>query len=147
MNETELTNHIDRYCTCWRVMGMQEREESLGIVLTRDVRYVDPGTDVTGINQLALHIERVANARPQAQAVRTSSVDVHHDVARFGWHLVDRGEELLVGSIDVVTFVPATGLINMIVGFFGPTKPATSPSAATRVLLAARQQFEAKSFT
>ena len=117
---SELAARVDRYCACWRVMEEAERLDRLRDLLAPDVRYVDPRTDVTGIEALAAHIGAVAAARPSARIERTTPLDTHHDVARFGWHLVDGGERRLAGSIDVVRFARGTMLVRTILGFFGP---------------------------
>lgn len=120
MTETELAGRVDQYCACWRVMEAGTRLVELRLLLSEGVRYVDPRTDVAGIEALAAHIEATAAARPDARIERVGPVDLHHDVARFGWRLVDGTETRLDGSLDVVVLDRATGLIGTIIGFFGP---------------------------
>lgn len=118
--ETPLAAAIDAYCACWRVMDDAARQAALARVLAPEVRYSDPMTDVTGIAALSAHIATVAAARPQAVIARTTRVDGHHDVARFGWSMKDGGVEQLAGSLDVIETAGESGLITRIIGFFGP---------------------------
>ncbi|SIO10617.1 hypothetical protein [Vannielia litorea] len=115
-----LAARIDAYCACWRVMDGAAREAALARVVAPDLRYTDPSVALTGIPALSAHIAQVTAARPEAVIARTTPVDAHHRVARFGWSLTDGGREHLAGSIDLVETDPASGLFTRITGFFGP---------------------------
>jgi hypothetical protein len=62
---------------------------------------------------------------------RSSDLDVHHDVVRFGWEILDGDGELYLSGIDVCTLA-ADGRIRTLAGFFGAALEAAA-SAATPV--------------
>jgi hypothetical protein len=62
-------------------------------------------------------------SRPGATNVRTSAVDVHHDVARFAWHVRMPDGRTLPEGLDVVTLTDDQAAIRRIIGFFGPLAP------------------------
>lgn len=114
-----LTKRIDDYCSLWRPGDADEREFRLGELLTFDVRYVDPRSDVRGIGELSAHIGRIAAARPTAVVERTTALDHHHELVRFGWHVRDGDMTSLDGSIDVVRLDVEAWKMTEIIGFFG----------------------------
>ncbi len=54
--------------------------------------------------------------------MRTTQVDLHHNVARFGWHLVLADGTTLPEGIDIVWLNSGQNLLSGILGFFGPLK-------------------------
>ena len=119
---TALAARIDAYCACWQVMEGAARRAELARHLDPAVRYTDPMADLEGIDALSAHISRVTEARPDAVILRTTAVDSHNNLARFGWEMRDGGETFLAGSIDVIELAPG-GLIARITGFFGTLPP------------------------
>jgi hypothetical protein len=113
---------IDTYCRCWQEMEADERAALLATACADDVTYRDPTGDLVGREALAVHIAEKATARPGATIARVSAVDRHHDVARFGWHLVGADGRTGAPSLDIVTFAP-DGRLKTILGFFGPLAP------------------------
>jgi len=109
---------IDAYCAAWSEPDATARTAQLGAVLSDDARYTDPRTDVAGPEALSAHIDTVLSARPGSRVERTTAVDEHHGVARFGWRALDAHGSILIEGIDVVELT-ANGSIARIVGFFG----------------------------
>jgi hypothetical protein len=72
-------------------------------VWASDATYTDPTVHTRGGEELLAHIARVHARRPGSKVERTSHVDLHHGVARFGWHAVDQAGAQLVHGIDVVS--------------------------------------------
>ena len=56
---------------------------------------------------------------------RTTAVDSHHDVARYGWELVGPDGAVAMAGLDVAEF-GADGRITRVVGFFGDLQPASA---------------------
>ena len=79
---------------------------------------MDPTVHVIGMAELVEHIGRVLKRYPGSRIVRTSAVDTHHSVARFGWKKVLADGSSLPEGIDFVEFSDA-GAIQRVVGFFG----------------------------
>ncbi|MEM6929888.1 MAG: nuclear transport factor 2 family protein [Myxococcota bacterium] len=110
---------IDTYCAAWNADDRASRTDLLERACRPEVVYVDPRTEVTGIAALVDWIEGVRQGRPGARVVRTTALDTHHDLVRFGWHLVlADGQTHLSGSVDVC--VLEDGRLAKIMGFFGP---------------------------
>ena len=65
---------------------------------------------------------------------RSSDLDSHHDVVRFGWEILDGEGALYLSGIDVCS-LGADGRIRTLAGFFGAALDAAStastPTAAT----------------
>ncbi len=72
-----------------------------------------------GLDALLAHIDAVIARRPGARVVRTTRVDVHHDLARFGWRVVQADGTTLPEGLDLAE-LSEDGRIRRIVGFFGP---------------------------
>lgn len=115
-----LTALIDRYCEAWSEPDPDGRARALAEVWADGGIYTDPSVSVTGAAQLLAHIARVQARRPGARVLRTSPLDVHHDVARFAWHVVQADGIALPDGLDIAFFSEDGEKIERIVGFFGP---------------------------
>ena len=107
------------YATAWNEPDAAARRRTLeGAWADRGV-YSDPTAHVEGRDALVEHIAGFQSQMPGARIGRTTAVDAHGTVARFGWHLVQAdGTEALVG-LDFVELAE-DGRIARVVGFFGP---------------------------
>ncbi|MFC3231530.1 nuclear transport factor 2 family protein [Marinibaculum pumilum] len=110
---------VDAYLSAWNLEHRADRDAVLARIWAPDGRYVDPRADVRGRAALVDLIEERRAARPGARLVVTSVVDLHHDMARFAWHLVAADGSPQPESIDIVQVDPE-GRLALVVGFFGP---------------------------
>lgn len=117
---TALAALVDRYCEAWSLASADERAAALRDVWADGATYTDPGTDALDAGGLLAYIAQVHARYPGAKVVRTSVVDVHHDVARFAWQLVRADGSTLPEGLDVVDLDMGALRIRRIVGFFGP---------------------------
>ncbi|GLS31835.1 SnoaL-like domain-containing protein [Mesorhizobium albiziae] len=115
----DVTQLIDRYCAVWNEADPARRKALLNAVWADGATYTDPRADTAGADELLAHIARVRESRPGARILRTSTVDVHHDVARFGWSLVEADGTERPG-LDIALLSPDGRRIERIIGFFGP---------------------------
>lgn len=104
-------------------MPKEDRVDILLRSVARDVEYIDPSAKVSGLLALSEHIAAVVSERPGSTVLRTSQVDVHHELARFSWHLKLGNGEVLPEGIDLVEIGPDTGKLSKIIGFFGSLSP------------------------
>ena len=118
---------ITRYCKTWNETDPKLRHQLLRTVLAEDGVYIDPTVHVVGVSALVDHIGKVATKYPGSMIVRTSAVDLHHDVLRFSWHKQLANGQTLPESIDVCT-INEDGKLRLIIGFFGPLI-SSSPAA------------------
>jgi hypothetical protein len=110
---------IDRYCAVWNEPDAARRHALLAEVWGDGASYTDPTFAGDGAALLA-HIAALRARRPGTRVLRTSAVDVHHDVARFAWHLVLPDGSTLPEGIDIVLLSADGTRIERIIGFFGP---------------------------
>jgi len=113
---------IDRYCAVWSDPDSSRRAALLAQVWSEGATYTDPTVHANGGAELLAHIERIMTKRPGGKVVRTSELDVHHGVARFGWRALDANGATLRDGIDLVV-LSKDGKIERIVGFFGELVP------------------------
>jgi hypothetical protein len=81
--------------------------------------YTDPSVHAGSAVELLSHIAKVQARRPGAKVLRTSTVDVHHHVARFAWHVVEADGHALPDGLDIAFLTPDGLKIERIIGFFG----------------------------
>ncbi|WP_422375453.1 hypothetical protein [Roseibium sp.] len=120
-----LEETIDIYCAAWSERDPAFRRELLDRVVTIDIRYTDPETDVRGRADLVDHISGVLAGRVGAKIVRSSEIDAHHDMARFAWRLVKADGTALPDGLDIVSIDEQSGKLKAVLGFFGPLKDGT----------------------
>ena len=110
---------IDTYCAAWNDPDPARRREILGSVWADGATYTDPTVHAVGMDELLAHIGKVVARRPGAKVVRSSRIDVHHDLARFAWRVVQADGTMLPEGLDLAE-LSADGQIRRIIGFFGP---------------------------
>jgi len=64
------------------------------------------------------HIEKIQTSRPGTQILRTSDLDLHHQIGRFNWELRGQNENVLLKGIDIVFFNEDSSKIEKIIGFW-----------------------------
>ncbi len=113
---------IDTYCQVWCEPNEERRAELLREVWSDSATYTDPTVHTQGATELLAHITKVLARRPGSRVIRTSKVDIHHGIARFGWRAVEANGNELPEGIDIA-FISVDGArIERVVGFFGPLK-------------------------
>ncbi|WP_298958486.1 hypothetical protein [uncultured Roseibium sp.] len=117
-----LEETIDIYCAAWSERDPTHRRELLERVVTIDIRYTDPETDVHGRADLVNHISDVLAGCVGAKIVRCSDIDAHHYMARFAWRLVKADGTELPEGLDIVSVDEQSGKLKTVLGFFGPLK-------------------------
>lgn len=110
---------VTAYCDAWNEPDAARRRKILEPVWARGATYTDPTVDLTGIDELVAHIERVFDKYPGSRIVRTSAVDVHHGMLRFTWHKELADGRALPEGIDIGE-ISGDGKLRRILGFFGP---------------------------
>lgn len=114
---TNIDTTIDRYLESWNEPDAATRTSQAQAIWADDGRLVDPLVDAVGPEAIAAAIGGVQEQLPGHSLIRTTTIDEHHDLARFGWSVVAPDGSVAVAGIDVVTFVD--GRIQSAVGFFG----------------------------
>jgi hypothetical protein len=110
---------IDRYCQAWSASNPEQRRALLDDVWAHGATYTDPTVHAVGAAALLDHIASVQQRRPGGRVLRTSAVELHHDVARFEWHAVLPDGSTIREGIDIA-ILDANSRIECMIGFFGP---------------------------
>jgi hypothetical protein len=113
-----LTDVVDTYIDMWNEEDDGRRAELIRTAWADDARYRDPLLEADGRDGLSEMVATVHGRYPGHRFRRTSGVDAHHDVARFGWDLVGPDGAVFVAGIDVATLAD-DGRLRTITGFFG----------------------------
>jgi hypothetical protein len=108
----------DTYIDMWNATDADERAALIEKAWVTDARYRDPLLEADGYDGLSEMVANVHAHYPGHVFRRTTGVDLHHDVARFGWELVAPDGNVFVGGIDVATLAD-DGRLRSITGFFG----------------------------
>ena len=109
---------IDTYIDMWNETDADARAALISKAWADDARYRDPLLEADGHDGLSEMVANVHSHYPGHAFRRTTGVDVHHDVARFGWELVAPDGSVFVAGIDVATLAD-DGRLRTITGFFG----------------------------
>jgi hypothetical protein len=115
---TTIEQTIDTYFAMWNEADRAKRLERIAEAWVADGHYVDPLSDVTGHEALADMVEGVRSQYPGATLQRTSDIDAHHNVARFGWSATGADGADIVDGIDVCV-IAGDGKLQALAGFFG----------------------------
>lgn len=113
---------LERYLAAWNEADASKRDALLNECWAKEGVYSDPTGEAKGAAALSGMIGQVQKKYPGARLERTSRLDRHHDVARFGWRMVLADGSALPEGVDFVHFVD--GRIARIAGFFGALKAA-----------------------
>ncbi|WP_043628401.1 nuclear transport factor 2 family protein [Nonomuraea candida] len=106
---------VERYLAAWNETDAQARRNLVAQVFAENATYTDPMAAVRGRDSLDATIAAVQQQFAGLRFSLGGSVDAHHDIARFTWHLGAEGAEPLVIGFDVV--VIDDGLISQVLGF------------------------------
>ncbi|MFH8342171.1 nuclear transport factor 2 family protein [Streptomyces sp. AM6-12] len=106
-----------RYFEAWNATEPEALRKAVAAAWTPDGSYTDPLADVRGHDALAAVITAVHEQFPGFVFRPLGTVDGHHDVARFGWELVNEADgSAPVAGFDVVT-LDGEGRIRQVMGF------------------------------
>ena len=116
---TDVTALADTYIAMWNEEDPAARASLIEQAWAADGSYRDPLLAADGHAALSEMVATVHGHYPGHRFRRTSGVDAHHDVARFGWSLGDPADgAVTVAGIDVAE-LGADGKLRRITGFFG----------------------------
>jgi hypothetical protein len=110
---------VTHYLAAWNETDANARQKLLVQCWADHAIYVDPRADLTGRDALDSHIGKMQATRPGARLEFMSGIDIHHNVVRFLWRLVQADGTTGDTSIDFGEIGPDGRLVK-IIGFFGP---------------------------
>ncbi|WP_326725349.1 MULTISPECIES: nuclear transport factor 2 family protein [unclassified Streptomyces] len=97
-------NAVARYFEAWNAGEPDALTKAVAAAWAAEGSYTDPLTEVRGHGQIAAVIAAVHEQFPGFTFRLAGTVDGHHDIARFGWELVDEADgSAPVAGFDVIT--------------------------------------------
>ena len=119
MSKESIIKITDQYCDVWNEPDLDTKKNKLSQIWDNESKYIDPRSNLKGIDELVNHIHRIQAARPGSKIVRTSQIDLHHEIGRFRWLLEDQNGSIQLEGMDIIHFDREFTKIELIVGFFG----------------------------
>lgn len=113
------TATVDAYIAMLNETDPRRRGALAEVAWTEDGSYVDPLLEARGHAGLSDMAAGVHAQFPGQRFVRTTGIDSHHGLVRFGWELGDGEGTVTVAGIDVGV-IASDGRLSHIAGFFGP---------------------------
>jgi SnoaL-like protein len=98
------------------------RAELVAKTFTADGELIDPPIDGRGHAGITEMMGAVLDHYPDHRFRRTTGIDAHHNVARYGWELVDTTGAVALTGTDVAEF-DDDGAISRVLGFLGDLPP------------------------
>jgi hypothetical protein len=122
---TTIDTHLAGYCE----PDAAARRRLLEQVWASDAELIDPPLEGIGVDAIADLVDVILTHYPAHRFVRTTGIDAHHDVVRYGWELRTPDDAVAVSGLDVAELDEA-GRITRIIGFFGDLAPVDDAEAA-----------------
>lgn len=113
------TTTVDAYFDLLNETDPAVRARLVTEVWTEDGAFYDPLHEATGHDALVEMVAAVQAQFPGQRFARTSGIDGHHGLVRFGWELRAEDGTTTVAGLDVGIVAP-DGRLTRIAGFFGP---------------------------
>jgi len=110
---------VDKYFLVWNEIDKENRKKILEEIWQEGGKYIDPRSNLEGVEALVNHIEQIQNGRKGSKIFRTSNVNIHHQIGRFNWELRKEDHTKILDGIDIVYFNKNGTKIKKIIGFFG----------------------------
>ncbi|QFZ78232.1 nuclear transport factor 2 family protein [Streptomyces fagopyri] len=116
-NTDRYESAVARYLEAWNAGEPDALAKAVAAAWSADGGYTDPLADVRGHAGIAAVISAAHERFPGFSFRLAGRVDGHHDIARFGWELVDDADgSAPVAGFDVIT-LDDDGRIRTVHGF------------------------------
>ncbi|MER5903343.1 nuclear transport factor 2 family protein [Streptomyces mirabilis] len=97
-------NAVARYFEAWNATDRDALAKAVAAAWSTDGSYTDPLSEVRGHDGIAAVIAAAYEQFPGFSFRPAGPVDGHHDIARFGWELVNEADGTApVAGFDVIT--------------------------------------------
>ncbi|MFC9628358.1 nuclear transport factor 2 family protein [Streptomyces mirabilis] len=97
-------NAVARYFEAWNATDRDALAKAVAAAWSTDGSYTDPLAEVRGYEGIAAVIAAAHEQFPGFSFRPAGPVDGHHDIARFGWELVNAADGTApVAGFDVIT--------------------------------------------
>lgn len=131
----EVEHVVKAYAQVWAEPDRARRLSLLVASMTPDAEILGPGYHYKGHDHISREVERFHREQPGVRAVLASGLDVHHNLVRFAFAIVQPDGSVSSEGVDVL--VLADGHIARVYTFFGPLPSV--PSSWPAELVVARK--------
>ena len=114
---------VDTHLAAYAEPDAARRMELLRGVWSLEGRLVDPPFESRGHQGISEQATALLAQFPGHRFERTTAIDAHHQMLRYGWRLVSPAGAPVVEGIDVAD-LDVDGRLCRVVGFFGAQPPA-----------------------
>lgn len=115
---SDVTTTVDTYLSMWNETDPARRADRIRAAWIETGHYVDPLMEGKGYDGLSALVDGVQAQFPGATFRRTTGVDEHHALVRFGWELVGGDGSVVTTGLDIGVIAP-DGRLDRIAGFLG----------------------------
>ncbi len=111
---------LTRMLEAWNENEPAKVRDHLEACLLPDVVFIDPSISLVGIDAFEANVHATHRRLPGGIYSRTTVVDSHNNLHRYGW-AIHRDGELVLPGFDV-TETNDEGRVVRVLGFFGPLR-------------------------
>ncbi len=109
---------IDTYLEAYGETDATRRVELIRQAWAVDGQLIDPPLDAQGHDGISSMFATVQGQFAGHTFRRSTGIDAHHGIARYGWELVAADGSVTLGGMDVAVFGD-DGKLHKVAGFFG----------------------------
>lgn len=125
---SDLNTLIDAHLAAYADPDADRRAAAVQRIWAAGGQLVDPPLAATGHAGIVQQAGQLLAQFPGHHFVRSSGIDHHHGMARYGWQLVGPDGAVVLEGIDIAQ-IDAQGRLAQVTGFFGPL-PEREPALA-----------------
>lgn len=115
---TTLEETIDTHLAAYLERDPERRTALIEQVWASDGHLFDPPLAAQGHDAINEMFAAVQEMFADHTFRRTTGIDAHHGIARYGWELVDASGTIALSGMDVAV-VGSDGRLSRVAGFFG----------------------------
>jgi hypothetical protein len=115
----ELTRLIDDHLAAYADPDPARRADAVRRLWASDAQLIDPPLAARGHAQIVAQAEQLLAQFPGHRFRRSSGIDAHHGLARYGWQLLDPAGQVVLEGCDFAQ-LDGSGRLTQVAGFFGP---------------------------
>lgn len=119
---SDITTTVDTYLAMWNETDRAARAGHISSAWSPAGHYIDPLMEGKGHDGLSAMVDGVQAQFPGARFSRTTAVDEHHGLVRFGWQLAGADGTVIAAGLDVGVLAE-DGRLDRIAGFLGDLQP------------------------
>ena len=116
------TRCVEAMLSGWNTRDANVLEQVVQQSLTSDLEFCDPHYDISGHAAFIEMVKAFWAKNGECKITRTSTIDTHHDRARYGW-VIKWPDGRRFEGFDAVALDHTSGKVRRVDGFFGALSP------------------------